>query len=50
MGDIKIFFDSMVRFYQTELCLYGFTFTLMDMFIFACVVAIVFCLVRGIFF
>lgn len=50
MEDIKLFFDSIMRFYQIEVHLYGFTFTFFDMFIFACVLAIVCFLIRGIFF
>lgn len=50
MSDIKLFFDLIIRFYKVEVCLYGYTFTFFDMFIFACIVAIVFFLIRGIFF
>lgn len=50
MENIKLFFNWIIAFYQVEIKLYGYTFTFLDIFIFVCIVGIVFYVLGKIFF
>lgn len=50
MQDVLDFFNNMMKFYEVQITLYGYTFTFFDLFIFTALLAILAYLIRGIFF
>lgn len=50
MSDIKAFFDGIMRFYDVEITLYGYTFTFFDLFIFGSIMSMLAYLIKRIFF